>query len=259
MDAEKTKKDLNSEQQAAAYCQENAVVAAGAGSGKTMVLASRFAWLLTEKDYHVDEILTLTFTRKAAAQMYRRIYTVLSEIAAEDTGKKGQRARKALDDFVHARIQTLDSYSAALVKQAASRYGISPEFTVDNDRCWELANEEALPFFIAHRHHPAIERLYPQQSPEGIAGGIFASALSGYSFIDEVSNLTGGIKKQFDIICAEWKEQSGLMKDTLGELADLIAGNNALLPDLLPLIVPFNSGKIIFPGESAYTAREVDL
>jgi ATP-dependent exoDNAse (exonuclease V) beta subunit len=39
---EKSRPALNKEQQAAAYCEKNSVVAAGAGSGKTLVLASRF-------------------------------------------------------------------------------------------------------------------------------------------------------------------------------------------------------------------------
>jgi ATP-dependent helicase/nuclease subunit A len=143
MEPNKEKIILNSEQQAAAYCDENAVVAAGAGSGKTMVLASRFAWLVTERKYRVREILTLTFTKKAAAQMYRRIYMMLAEIAAGDSaapgasaqdaaaqsaGIKGKLAREALEEFVQARIQTLDSYSAAIVRQAANRYGINPDF-----------------------------------------------------------------------------------------------------------------------------------
>jgi ATP-dependent helicase/nuclease subunit A len=49
MNNKSTSVQLNEEQKKAAYCTENAIVAAGAGSGKTMVLASRFAWLLTQK------------------------------------------------------------------------------------------------------------------------------------------------------------------------------------------------------------------
>ena len=45
---------LNEEQKKAVFCADNAVVAAGAGSGKTMVLANRFAWLLTEKGFKVE-------------------------------------------------------------------------------------------------------------------------------------------------------------------------------------------------------------
>ena len=45
------------------------LVSAGAGSGKTMVLTQRYFRLLVDDGLKVDEILTLTFTRKAAQEM----------------------------------------------------------------------------------------------------------------------------------------------------------------------------------------------
>jgi ATP-dependent helicase/nuclease subunit A len=242
--------ELNGEQQAAAFCTENAVVAAGAGSGKTMVLASRYAWLVTEKKYQVDEILTLTITKKAAAQMYRRIYSLLGAIASADSETKpadhARLAAQALDNFIHARIQTLDSYCASLVKQAAPRYGISPDFTIDETRCWDLALEEALPFLIAHRHHPAIERLYPQKGPEAIARILFASAIFKYGYIDKPSAFIDDLNAQFAIVCAEWENQCDTIRSMLQELANLIAGDKDLLPDLVPLIHRFSSGSVEF-------------
>jgi ATP-dependent helicase/nuclease subunit A len=249
MESEKNRLKLNDEQRAAAFCTENAVVAAGAGSGKTMVLASRFAWLVTEKNYQVKEILTLTFTKKAAAQMYRRIHALLGEIAKEDSGVRGERARKALDDFILARIQTIDSYSAALVKQSAPRYGISPDFTIDENRCRELAIDESLPFLIAHRNNPAMERLYLQKGPEAIANEILASAIFNYSNIDGPICLMQNVQKQFDIICTEWKKQVNNAAGRLKELAGIISADESLLPDLVPLMTRFNSGMILFPDE----------
>jgi ATP-dependent helicase/nuclease subunit A len=249
MEDKKNRPALNEEQRAAAFCTENAVVAAGAGSGKTMVLASRFAWLVTEKKIRVNEILTLTFTKKAAAQMYRRIYAELGEIAAEDKGPKGDLAREALDDFVHARIQTLDSYSAVLVRQAASRYGINPNFVIDEERCRGLAVEEALPFLISKRGHPALERLYHQKGLDAIVHNIFAETIFNYSHMDTQPCFIQDIKKQFDIVCAEWKKQISIILDKLNELTEIITGNELLLPDLVPLVKQFNSGKIFFPSE----------
>ena len=63
------------------FTTENAVIAAGAGSGKTQVLATRFAWLVISKDVKASEILTLTFTDKAASEMYQRIYATLKYFA----------------------------------------------------------------------------------------------------------------------------------------------------------------------------------
>ena len=242
-----TKPELNREQQAAAFCMENAVVAAGAGSGKTMVLASRFAWLVTEKNYRVNEILTLTFTNKAAAQMFRRIHSTLGEIASTDNGEKGRRAQAALDDFVHARIQTLDSYSAAIVRQCASRYGINPDFVIDQERCLSLAFEEALPFLISHRRHPALERIYSKKQPNEIAHDIFASILFNYSYIDRGPSLIEDTKNQFDIVCREWKKLRDTSVNILDELQRLASEDEKLHPDLPPLMTEYAIGQIVFP------------
>ncbi|MDR2738804.1 MAG: UvrD-helicase domain-containing protein [Treponema sp.] len=247
----KTRPELNAEQRAAAYCEKNAVVAAGAGSGKTSVLASRFAYLITEKGYRVDQILTLTFTKKAAAEMYQRIYNTLGEIAANETGFKGERAREGIKNFIRARIQTLDSYAVSIVKQAASRYGIRPDFTNDNDRCHAIAQEAALPFLIAHRHHPAVERLYPQKSPSVIASDIFAEAIFNYSYIDEPHDFKEDVKKQFSVICEEWSRLTAEITEELKNLERILSGERGdkLLPDLVPLVSQYTSSRIKFPEE----------
>ncbi|GHV92975.1 ATPase AAA [Spirochaetia bacterium] len=251
--SDKPQIQLNAEQQKAAYCEENAVVAAGAGSGKTSVLASRYAYLVTEKNYSVDQILTLTFTRKAAAEMYQRIYYTLSGIASNETGIKGKRAQNAVKDFFHARISTLDSYSTSIVKLAASRYGIRPDFAVDEDRCRSLAAEEALPFLIARRHHPAIRKLYRRKGPERLAQDLFAATVSGYSHIDEAPDFTAEARKQFAIVCGEWSKTLGLITGKLNKAIQFTADyeeEDRFLDSLIPLLEPFKTGKMNFPGEA---------
>ncbi|WP_147635227.1 UvrD-helicase domain-containing protein, partial [Treponema pectinovorum] len=68
MNEEKKKSPLP-EQQRAIESIKNTVVAAGAGSGKTTVLSQRFLNLVKKFNYSVDEILTLTFTKKATVEM----------------------------------------------------------------------------------------------------------------------------------------------------------------------------------------------
>ena len=246
LEYEKEKPILNDEQREAAFCTGNAVVAAGAGSGKTMVLASRFAWLITEKKYRVREILTLTFTRKAAAQMYRRIHLMLAEIS-EGSGERGSLAKQALDEFTQARIQTLDSYCAAIVRQAAHRYGINPDFSIDEERCRQLAFDEALPFFIARRNHPAITRLYPLRSPMSITGGVFAPALLNFTHFDSSPDPKRDMNRQCGIICDEWKKHSDTINEKLRKLAGVYSGNEKYHQDLAPILSQFTSGKISFP------------
>ena len=247
MEPEKKYPVLNDEQKAAAYCVKNAVVAAGAGSGKTLVLASRFTWLVTEKNYHVREILTLTFTKKATAQMYQRIYRLLAEIAREDSGEKGRRAKQALDEFAQARIQTLDSYSASIVRQAANRYGISPDFTIDENQCRQLAFDEALPFFIANRGHPVVRQLYAQRSPLSIVKNIFAPALFNFTAIDLPVDPKRDINAQFSVICAEWERQRNIINKKIHELAEAYAENEKCHPDIAPLLRQYETDNTIFP------------
>jgi ATP-dependent helicase/nuclease subunit A len=247
MNVKKNRPQLNEEQKKAAFCNENAVVAAGAGSGKTMVLAHRFAWLLTEKGYKVDEILALTFTKKAAAQMYKRIYSLISDIAQEGSGIHAERARKALDDFIHAKIQTLDSYSASIVKQCAPRYGISPDFQIDQERCRKIALEVSYPFFIAHRHHPAVKKLYSGNRPNDIVHNIFADVLFNYCMIDKPRDFSADLNFQFNALCSQWSNYSKLIKKLLNKIKRDICEDNSLLPVLVPII---EKEKIELPGSA---------
>ena len=253
MEAEKKHPVLNEEQRKAAFVEKNAVVAAGAGSGKTFVLASRYAWLVTEKNISVREILCLTFTKKAAAQMYRRIYRQLAEIARDETQTtpdQRARARQAIGEFVQARIQTLDSYCTAIVKQAANRYGINPDFAIDEGRCEQLARNEALPFLIANRDHPALKKLYHKKNPTGIVDDIFVPFLFRLTSIDRPLDPVKDMNNQISVITREWEKHSNFIEKKILELIEIYFENEYLLPDLSVFLNQYRSGEIAIPAKS---------
>ena len=71
--------ELNEKQQQSVALKEdvNALILAGAGSGKTRVLTHRIHYLVSTKNYHVDDILAVTFTNKAANEMKERLSELL--------------------------------------------------------------------------------------------------------------------------------------------------------------------------------------
>lgn len=73
-------KELNPEQKQAVLAHlGNMLVLAGAGSGKTRVLVSRIAWLISSLHISPHEILAVTFTNKAAKEMKTRLRDILSQ------------------------------------------------------------------------------------------------------------------------------------------------------------------------------------
>ena len=107
---------LNEPQREAASCTEGPVmIIAGAGSGKTRTLTYRIAHLI-EKGVDSFNILALTFTNKAAAEMKERIIQLV-----------GSEARNIW-------MGTFHSVFARILRSEASRIGYIPTFTIyDNE------------------------------------------------------------------------------------------------------------------------------
>ena len=188
----KRAEELEGEQRAAAESTANAVVAAGAGSGKTTVLAARYVHLLESARLGSGErleprnILVLTFTRKAAAEMYGRIYDSLAESAAlaeEKAAAEGSAPQAAelaahLKDclalFSQAQISTFDSFASHIARSGSARFGVVPDFSVDEDEACKAASELALSFLLAHREEEAMRDLVSALGLEGAQDDVLA-------------------------------------------------------------------------------------
>ena len=119
---------LDENQLKAVFCDQNCVVSAGAGSGKTTVLTYRFLRLVLEEKAHCDQILTLTFTRKAAREMRERIHRQLLNF------KDDPHIAVQLTKFPDATIATLDSFCSTIVRCDSTAYGIASDFAIDDDQ-----------------------------------------------------------------------------------------------------------------------------
>ncbi|MCR4733388.1 MAG: UvrD-helicase domain-containing protein [Treponema sp.] len=179
------KKSLDDRQKKVCCRKGNTVVAAGAGSGKTQVLATRFAWLVMSCNIPASKILTLTFTKKAAGEMYDRIYQTLAFFAEHPQTPllEKERARRALEVFGESHIQTLDSYCSNIVRQAANRYGIRPDFTTGSADSEREIKDAALPFVLKYRDNFAIQAFADPGRLQEFAEKIIAASVNKYASI----------------------------------------------------------------------------
>lgn len=214
-------KGLNAEQLEAVKTLSSVVVSAGAGSGKTKVLASRFAYLVVEKGLKVDEILTLTFTNKATNEMYSRIYRLLSE--QDDEAAPCMAAREAVRDFHKSRIQTLDSFCGEICALASARYGVRSDFTTDVDAARGMAGEAALSFVLDNRDSPGIKALITDNRIRDIARGLFAEIVTNYGSVTRPLPFDLYINRQRDELVEKWR----LYSEYAGEMAEVIKSSLA--------------------------------
>jgi ATP-dependent helicase/nuclease subunit A len=204
--------ELDDSQRKAAMAESNAAVAAGAGTGKTRVLASRYAWLVMEKKLKTGEILALTFTKKAAGEMYSRIYEVLRN----ESGSI--EAQKAVADFSSAKIFTLDSFCATVARQAARYYGLSPDFKSDDAAVRELALEASLPFVLDHRDNPALQVLLADRSIKTVAEELFADTVLHYSPVSRPIDFGKYFAVQIHGLVSGWNEKTAKADTLIGEM-----------------------------------------
>ena len=132
------------QQRAAIEAAGSLVVRAGAGSGKTDVLARRYVRLVTEGDgavaqrpaagelprtdpLPVDAVLAVTFTDKAAAQMRTRIRALVAErLAAVEAGERRDRLLRVQRQLSGARISTIHALAAGLLRAHPVESGVDP-------------------------------------------------------------------------------------------------------------------------------------
>lgn len=129
---------LNEQQQAAVIHGDGpALVLAGAGSGKTRVLTHRVAWLIQERGMRPDQIMLLTFTNKAAAEMQQRVMAL--------TGARLPYAG------------TFHSVCARLLRQHAAEIGLSPNYII-----YDTDDQLALLKLIAREYSLEDKRYHPR-------------------------------------------------------------------------------------------------
>ena len=122
--------------------KRNILVSAAAGSGKTAVLVARIMSLILDPDdpADIDELLIVTFTRAAAAEMKSRILKAVAEEMEKDPGNRHLADQLSL--IHNAEITTIDGFCSRVVREYGHTRGVTPGFRVANDGELRLLKSE---------------------------------------------------------------------------------------------------------------------
>ena len=145
------------------------LVIAGAGSGKTNTLAHRVAHLIVNK---VDprRILLMTFSRRAASEMARRVERICAQVLGKDAG--------VLTDAL-TWAGTFHGIGARLLREYASEIGLDPDFTI-HDR------EDAADLMNLVRHDLGFSKTESRFPTKGTCLQIYSRAVNAEMPLDEV-------------------------------------------------------------------------
>ncbi|MCI2425241.1 ATP-dependent helicase [Candidatus Acetothermia bacterium] len=138
---DKLLQNLNEEQyEAVTFDQGPLLLVAGVGTGKTTVITRRIAYLIAEKKARPAEILALTFTEKAAAEMEERVDILVPY------------------GYIDAQISTFHSFCDRLLRENALLISLTPDFRI-------LTEPEQVIFFKDHLFDLPLKSLRPLGNP----------------------------------------------------------------------------------------------
>lgn len=123
---------------------QNLLVSAAAGSGKTAVMVERIIQIISDENrpVDIDRLLVVTFTNAAAAEMKERIMKSLENQVEKEPGN--QYLLRQLARITKAQITTIHSFCLNLIREYISELDIDPGFRIGEEGEISLLLQEAL-------------------------------------------------------------------------------------------------------------------
>ncbi len=155
---------LTAAQRAAIDTRERTLlVSAAAGSGKTFTMTQRIIDVLLSGEADIDQLLVVTFTVDAAAELRRRIGDALKQALQQDPNNA--RLSRQYLSLSSADILTIDAFCNDLVRKNADMLGLSPAYRVPDTAEVMLLQKSLMDALIDDLY----EGRYPEISPETFA------------------------------------------------------------------------------------------
>jgi ATP-dependent helicase/nuclease subunit A len=120
---------LTDYQKAALEYKKHISLTANAGSGKTTVLSKRYVEILINENISINNIVAITFTEKAASELYSKIASELDTRISNSTRNQRYRLETLRRSLVSAKISTIHSFCIDILKDYAPEAGIDANFS----------------------------------------------------------------------------------------------------------------------------------
>ena len=130
----------------------NLLVSAAAGSGKTAVLVERIIHMISEGEHplSIDQLLVMTFTNAAAAEMRERVSAAVDKLLAERPEDEHLWLQAAL--IPQAQITTIDSFCLNLIRNHYSSLKIDPSFRIGDEGELALLRADVMKDMLEERY-----------------------------------------------------------------------------------------------------------
>jgi len=189
------------------------LIIAGAGTGKTAVVTERIKWLIEKKNVKPSEILALTFTEKAAAEMEERVDVALPM------------------GYVQTWISTFHSFCEQILRLEAVHLGLDPAFRI-------LSEAESYLFVKKNLFQFPLDYYRPLGNPTKFISGMLThfsrlrdENISSEEYLEFVKHTgevgkkqekTGSPKHTLELALAYQKYQELKVKEGMMDFADLL-------------------------------------
>ncbi len=163
----------------------NLLVSAAAGSGKTAVLVERIIRLISEgpRPLDIDQLLVMTFTNAAAAEMRERIAQAVERKLTEQPDNEHLQAQAALVPY--AQIMTIDSFCLSLIRDHFNLLDIDPAFRIGDEGELKLLRADVMQNMLEEYYSagdPVFERFVDTYASGKSDSGIEDYIMQVYTF-----------------------------------------------------------------------------
>ncbi|HTC68795.1 MAG TPA: ATP-dependent helicase, partial [Acidothermaceae bacterium] len=209
---------------------QSCLVVAGAGSGKTETMAGRVVWLVANGLVRPDQVLGLTFTRKAAAELAARVRRRLGQLAAH--GLVDTEVISAAGPT----ISTYDAYAGRIVAENALRIGREPgQRLIPQTVAWQYARR-VVDAYDGPMNEVLVSPMTVTNDVRALAEGLAQHRVTS----EQLGDYCGGLHAVLTALPKAVNQRT--TKDMHDDLAG-VARALAARCQLLPIVAAYNDAK----------------